>query len=195
MHDSAPGQDDGRTANPDAAPSGPPPSSGVTRFLVDGPESAGISREALVEAVRALIRERDYLRSARDIQLADFEEEVAGLTEHAAELEESLARETEASRSQADELKRELAALRAERDKLLRERDAILADHAAVEADRDLWKSLVKSTSLRTRLRQKLEKLAGRRPGADGEAAGDTPPPPGDARSEPQAAPRPGPER
>ena len=161
MADSAPEQGGERAAKPDPAPATPPPPSGFTRFLVDGPEAAGISRETLIEAVRALIRERDYLRSARDIQLADFEEEVSGLKEHAAELEERLERETTASQDQADALKRELSAVRAERDKLLRERDAVLADHEAVQADRDMWKSCVKSQSLRTRVRETLERWLG----------------------------------
>ena len=143
-------------------------SSGFTRFLVDGASSASISRETLVEAVRSLLRERDYLRTSRDMALADFKLEAITQKEHAEELEKLLQRETEASRQQADALGRDRAALENEVAKLLRERSEILADREAVRtdrdeilADRDAWRARA-TRSLAERVRRTLPGLAGR---------------------------------
>ena len=176
MHDTAPDpeggregeQEDGRAANSEPDPSSPPPPSGFTRFLVEGPSAAGISRETLIEAVRSLHREREYLRRARDLQLADFQVESTSQREHAEELEERLQRVSQAAEAQAEDLKREVAALRdemekliANRDAILADRDVILADRDAIDADRDAWRARAKR-SLPARLRQKLLDLARR---------------------------------
>lgn len=125
----------------------PPPPSGLTRFLVESPSSAGISREQLVEAVRALIRERDYLREIRDALVSDYEAELLAHREHATELERSQAR-------QALEQQRTLDALRAEID-------ALLADRVALLQDRDKWRSRAKHQVGR-RLLRRLRALLGR---------------------------------
>lgn len=156
MPDSAPEREGGREAGPEVGASAPPPPpSGLTCFVVDGSSSAGISRETLMEAVRALLRERDYLRRARDLQLADFQLEAKTQREHVEELEAHLQQESRASREQAEELERELAALRDEIDMLLRERRELIAD-------RDAWHACA-TRSLPERVRRKLAKLAGLR--------------------------------
>jgi hypothetical protein len=106
MHDSVPEVPRADDRSPEPGPTPPPVHSGLTRFLVEDPSAAGISREALVEAVRALLRERDYLRRVRELALADFE------------LEQKLQREH----------KEELLA---DRDALLADRDALRADRDA----------------------------------------------------------------
>ncbi|GJM23322.1 MAG: hypothetical protein DHS20C15_32370 [Planctomycetota bacterium] len=174
MADSAPSHEGWGEETPEAGPSPSAPRSGLTRFLVDGPSSAGISRETLIEAVHALLRERDYLRRARDLQLADFQVESVSQREHAEELEQRLQQETRASQEQAEALKREVAALRDEMQKLHRERaqlvagrgeiladrNAILADRDALLVDRDQWRARCKR-GLIVRTLRKLRTLAG----------------------------------
>jgi hypothetical protein len=179
LHDSAPDLDGAREASP-----GP---SGLTRFLAEVPASADVSRETLIEAVHALLRERDYLRRARDLQLADFELASSAQRRHAGELEQLLHREAQASREQADGLMREMAALREEVQRLLRERDEILADRAAVRADRDAWRTRAEADPA-GRFRKKLRRLAGRWSWSTRENGHDTRPSPPDERiPEPEA--------
>lgn len=160
MADSAPKHEGRREPISQPDPTSAPTPTGLTRFLVDAPESAGISRETLIEAVRSLIRERDHLRRTRDILVADFQQETRTLNEHADELEERLLAESEAAREQAEELQREVAGLRGEVQKLTRERDEIRADRDAVAADRAMWRSLVKNRGARG-LRRKLARWLG----------------------------------
>jgi len=91
MPDSAPGESGQREPRRNC---GAPPesgASGLTEFLAVDPADAGLSREALRQAVRLLIRERDYLRNVRDIQIAE-------------------------ARAQAEDLARDREALREDRD-------------------------------------------------------------------------------
>ena len=82
-------------------PDAPAPEAGTpggpTPFLVD-PADPHATVASLREAVRALIRERDYLREVRDVQLAEHEAEVAR------------------QRDRADEVQRLLEAVRVDRD-------------------------------------------------------------------------------
>lgn len=73
--------------------------SGFTDFLINDPNAPEVSREAMSEAIRSLIRERDYLRKIRDVQQAEHESQL------------------DAHRAQTAELKRE-------RDALLEDREA-----------------------------------------------------------------------
>ncbi|MEO0650761.1 MAG: hypothetical protein AAFZ65_08785 [Planctomycetota bacterium] len=130
-----------------------PGSSGLVQFLVGDASAAGVSREALVAAVQALLRERDYLRHARDLQHADREGERAELQDHVDELEELLESESVAHREQAGLLQRELAAYRELVATLESERDAL-------RADRDAWQERATRT-LRTRIVRRLKRLLG----------------------------------
>ena len=153
MHDPAPEVPRADDSSPEPGPTAPPVHSGLTRFLVEDPSAAGISRETLVEAVRSLLRERDYLRQVRELALADFELDKKLQREHTEELEALQLREARAHQAQADELREKLreletqveahqaqstelkAALSAyeqEVETLMREREELLAD-------RDAW--------------------------------------------------------
>jgi hypothetical protein len=101
---------------PEPGSSSAPDSPGLTRFLVENPSSVGVSREALSEAVHALLRERDYLRQVRDLQLAEHESALAGHRRHAEEIERLRQEERRAYQEQADALRRELIALTEDRD-------------------------------------------------------------------------------
>ncbi|MHC4377234.1 MAG: hypothetical protein ACYS26_11600 [Planctomycetota bacterium] len=167
MHDSATERPEPGDAIPELAPDLPPVHSGLTRFLVENPSAAGISRETLVEAVRSLLRERDYLRRARDLALADFQLEQKLQREHTAQLEALQLREACAHQEQAD-------TLRAERDKLQlqveahqdqaldlkaeleahrEELDALLAERQELLDDRDAWRDKA-NLSLKDRVKR-----------------------------------------
>jgi hypothetical protein len=135
MHDSVPEVPRADDSSPEPGPTPPPVHSGLTRFLVEDPSAAGISREALVEAVRALLRERDYLRRVRELALADFELEQKLQREHT----EELLADRDALLADRDALRADRDALLADRDALLADRDALLADRDALRADRDAW--------------------------------------------------------
>jgi len=131
---------------PDKSPA--PQPSGLTDFLVENPSSAGITREALVEAVQALHREREYLRRARNIQLADFEASMERQRQHSEEVDAARLREAQghrreaegyrcevrAHRKEAETVKLELAAVRTEIEEVLCERQKLLADRDAWQA-------------------------------------------------------------
>lgn len=175
MHDSAPEVTRADDSSPDPRPTPPPVHSGLTRFLVEDPSAAGISRETLIEAVRSLLRERDYLRRVRELALADFELEQKLQREHTEELEALQLREARAHQAQAGELREERDALKAqveahqaqsvelkaalsaheqELKKLLREREELLAD-------RDAWQRKA-TRSLPDRVMRTLRSLAKR---------------------------------
>lgn len=147
MHDSATERREPGDPKPELAQDPPPVHSGLTRFLVENPSAAGISRETLVEAVRSLLRERDYLRRARDLALADFQLEQKLQSEHTAELEAVQLREAKAHQEQALDLKAELEAHRQEIDALLAERQRLLDDRDAWrrKANLSLWDRVIRT--------------------------------------------------
>ncbi len=161
MHDSAPDPEGRRDGKPELGPAPSPAPSGLTRFLVENPTSAEVSREALVEGVRALLRERDYLRRARDLQHADIELERAAQREHVEQLEQLQVREARAHQEQTESLRRELVALQSEVEMLIRERVEIRVDRDACRADRDEWRARANSSFI-VRAGKALLGLAGR---------------------------------
>ncbi len=80
--------------------------SGLTPFLVD-PADPHATVEALRGAVRALIRERDYLREVRDVQLAEHEVDLSQQQERVDELRSVL----EAMRADRDDWKKRAESL------------------------------------------------------------------------------------
>jgi small-conductance mechanosensitive channel len=68
---STPGEGGQPEPQRDGGSSPEPGDSGPSGFLVDHPTGTRASAEELSEAVRSLIRERDYLREVRDVQMAD----------------------------------------------------------------------------------------------------------------------------
>lgn len=136
----------GPRPSPPAAPQPP----GLTRFLVESSLSAGTSREALLDAVHTLLRERDYLRGARDLQCAEYEEKLSQLRAYAQEMEELVAREHASFEQQIDALKSELRAQQAHAQELNRVRDEL-------REDRDAWRARA-NRSLAVRI---LRTLAG----------------------------------
>ena len=107
---------------PDKSPA--PQPSGLTDFLVENPSSAGITREALVEAVQALHREREYLRRARNIQLADFEASMERQRQHSEEVDAARLREAQGHRREVRAHRKEAETLQLELEKLRADRDA-----------------------------------------------------------------------
>ena len=94
--------EDGRRDGGPCPESGDP---GPTGFLVDDLTDAGRSAEELRETVRALIRERDYLREVRDVQMADYISQVEALTRE----RDSLLEERETWRDRADRAEARIA--------------------------------------------------------------------------------------
>lgn len=64
--------------------------SGLTPFVERDATRSGASREELRERIRALIRERNYLREVRDVQLAEHTARLAEMREHADEIQREL---------------------------------------------------------------------------------------------------------
>ena len=120
---------------------------GLVRFLVESPSLAGLTREALSEAVHSLLRERDYLRRARDLQNAEHEADQVEQRRHAEELERLRDEERRAYLEQVDSLRRELIAHQERASTLGREHDELLKDRDAwrARATRSLWNRVTRT--------------------------------------------------
>lgn len=84
MSDPVPPAEDPRASSNDRNPSG------LTPFLAGAPDDPQASIESLRADVRALIRERDYLRELRDAQLAELTERIDTERERAEDLQQQL---------------------------------------------------------------------------------------------------------
>lgn len=102
--------------------------------------SSDQSREALAEAVKALIRERDYLRRARDAQVVDYRNELEGLQCHIDGLKSKLDGMQSHIDDLEDRLARESAAHRQEAETLLHDLDGHRMQVADLERERDDWR-------------------------------------------------------
>ena len=105
MLNSAPGEGGQREPQRDGGTSPEPGDSGLTDFLADDPTNTGLSREALIESVRLLIRERDYLRKIRDVQMAEYR----GQSEHLILERDALLKDRETWRDRANRAEARLA--------------------------------------------------------------------------------------
>ncbi|MEO0651314.1 MAG: hypothetical protein AAFZ65_11615 [Planctomycetota bacterium] len=130
-------------------------STGLVHFLVESTSAAGLTREALVRAVRSLNTEREYLRRVRDQRAADYEGVLRDLRGNVAELEAVLEQQRAAYREELRALQAELdanrdllAVLEQEREVLSRDLDAWRA-----RATRTLWESVRRTFEGLTRVR------------------------------------------
>lgn len=86
--------------------------SGPTEFVVSDSASTEPSREELREAVASLIRERDYLRKARDVQQVENASELAkhrAQTDYLSREREELVKDRDAWRDRANGAEERLA--------------------------------------------------------------------------------------